>query len=265
MIKLNFRKKENGVPILSRKEIENIAESILMDYDPSILSSPKALDIEDMAENYLNLIMDYQDISKDKNILGMTVFNDCYVPVYDMENKEYVKIFSREGTIIIDNSLLSYNQARRGRFTLGHEIGHWLLHKHKYSYNSNQICFFDDDLHHKEPLIKCRTQYIEIDSSFVKKLKTDKDWIEWQADNLSASLLMPRATFCDVANSKFIEHGLVEKRYAYGVDTKVDLCINTIIKELSDIFDVSLKSTKIRLKELGFIRDGLEQQQSFIF
>lgn len=167
MVKINFKIGENRVPILSKNEIESIARVILSDYDSQILEKPKILDVEDFAENYLSLDMDYQDLSHDQPILGMMVFNECWITVYDAENngKRYVE--AKEGTIFIDNSLLNDEQLRRGRFTLGHEIGHWVLHKSKYSFNPNQLTFFDKSPEQLKPITKCRKHNIE---SYKRKL-----------------------------------------------------------------------------------------------
>lgn len=63
--------KENGVPILSKTEIDVIGERFVRDFQPEVLESPAPVDIEGFIEFYL----------------GMTVFNDTNkVPVYDPVN-----------------------------------------------------------------------------------------------------------------------------------------------------------------------------------
>ena len=106
MIQLDFRRKKNGVPILSKKDIEDIAEVIIQDYKPKILDEPCSLDIELFSESYTELEMDYQDLTHAQSILGMVVFNDCRIPVYDAEKEKAKRIMVHEGTILIDNSLL---------------------------------------------------------------------------------------------------------------------------------------------------------------
>lgn len=264
MIELNFRIDKNRVPILSKSELEDIAEIILYDYDSRILEEPKILDVEDLAENYLGLDMDYQDLSHNQSILGMIVFNDCLTTVYDIKNSRLKYIEAKEGTIFIDNSLLNEEQARRGRFTLGHEIAHWILHKSKYSFNPNQLTFFDESPKQSKPIIKCRKHSIENTESFRRKLSSDEDWIEWQADYLSSTLLMPKVIFTKITNEKFVYKNIAKGYYEYGYDENLDLWIDILVSELADIFDVSYTAVKIRLKNLGLIRENSIEQQSFV-
>jgi hypothetical protein len=83
MIRVDFRTKKNGVPILSKDEIEYIAEAVLRDYKPELLDNPGVMDVEHFSECYASLEMDYKDLTHDHSILGMTVFNNCYIPVYE--------------------------------------------------------------------------------------------------------------------------------------------------------------------------------------
>lgn len=45
-IKLRYRKRSNGVPILSMQEIDGFAEMILTDFNASSLKEPAPIDIE---------------------------------------------------------------------------------------------------------------------------------------------------------------------------------------------------------------------------
>ena len=148
-----FYRRANGIPILSRNEIETIAQSILTDYKPGIEIEPAAVDIEHLAEAYFDLQMDYQDLSHNRSILGMTVFADCSVPVYDGKKDEAKHIWVQEGTILIDNSLLKDDQIQRGRFTVGHEVGHWVLHGCYYAPHRGQLPVLTN---WKQPVVRCR-------------------------------------------------------------------------------------------------------------
>ena len=84
MFKPNFRVNRNGVPILSKKEINAAAESFVADFQSSALRQPEPLDIEAFMEIYLGMTPDFQYLSHNGIYLGMTVFNDTdKVPVYD--------------------------------------------------------------------------------------------------------------------------------------------------------------------------------------
>ncbi|MGR6836728.1 ImmA/IrrE family metallo-endopeptidase [Syntrophomonas erecta] len=260
MIQVDFRTKKNGVPILSKDEIEYIAEAVLQDYNPKLLDNPGVLDVEHFSECYASLEMDYQDLTHDRSILGMTVFNNCYIPVYDPENDRAKKIPVDEGTILIDNSLLEDDQLRRGRFTLGHEASHWLLHRQIYVVNKNQISLFDDLEEEKQPVIKCRTTDIECVGK--KRLVTDDDWMEWQADYMASALLMPKKAFSKLVEGELKSAGIDDGYYQIGTDFEKDLWADVLGYELADTFEVSVTAAKIRLRNLRLIIDHQERQYS---
>ena len=260
MIQVDFRTKKNGVPILSKDEIEYIAEAVLRDYKPELLDNPGVMDVEHFSECYASLEMDYKDLTHDHSILGMTVFNNCYIPVYDPENDKATEIPVDEGTILIDNSLLEDDQLRRGRFTLGHEAAHWLLHRQIYMVNKNQISLFDDSEEEKQPVIKCRNTDIECVGK--RPLVTDDDWMEWQADYMASALLMPKKAFTKLVKEEFKSVGIHDGYYQMGTDFEKDSWAIVLGYGLADIFEVSVTAAKIRLKNLRFIRDHEERQFS---
>lgn len=246
MINFSFKSKANGVPILSKNEIEFVSEMILEDYDSSLLNTPKALDVEHFLECYADLDVDYQDLTHNQSILGMIVFNDGYVPVYDKEHNKAERLPVEVGTVLIDNSLLEDGQTRRGRFTVCHEISHWFLHKGMYTVDKNQISLFDDEP--KTTAIKCRS--VDIESAGKKQLITDDDWMEWQADYLASALLMPWQPFKDLAEMYIKKLGL-QKQFQKG-GAYVDYLLDGVARYVSEAFEVSITAAKIRLKNLGF-------------
>jgi Zn-dependent peptidase ImmA (M78 family) len=261
MIPLNFRTKGNGVPILSKDTIEHFAEIIMQDYKAKRLEVPWVLDVEHFSECYAGLEMDYQDLTHDKSILGMMVFNNCYIPIYDVEENKAKRISVDEGTVLIDNSLLESNQLRRGRFTLCHEVAHWLLHRQIYMVNKNQISLFDDLKDEKQPVIKCRT--IDIECSGRKQLLTDDDWMEWQADYMASALLMPKNVFIEVVRERLNSVGIKDGCYQMGIDLEKDLWAEVMSYELADLFDVSVAAIRIRLRNLKLIREYEDGRQLY--
>ena len=264
MLSIDFKTKNNGLPILSKKDIEDIAEQIFYSYKSGKASKDRVIDLDHFIECHLGLEMDYQDLSHDKSILGMIAFDNCKVPVYDPEQNKAKRIIVNQGTILLDNSLLEDDQVRRGRFTLAHEVAHWFLHRQMYSQNMNQMSIFES-LGCEEPTtptIKCRSIDIERDGK--KQLVTDDDWIEWQADYLASTILMPKQEFCLVVREKFKSAGITQQSYKLGTDFEMDLWADVMSYELADMFDVSVTAARIRLKNLGFIKDQHDHQQ-FLF
>ena len=79
----SLRVKNNGVPILSKAEIDAIGERFVQDFQPEVLTNPSPVDIEGFIEFYLGMTPDYQYLSHNGVYLGMTVFTDTNkVPVF---------------------------------------------------------------------------------------------------------------------------------------------------------------------------------------
>ena len=107
MVRLNINRKRSGVPVLSRKQIDDIGERLVQDFCPDAMIHPQALDVDLFAQDYLGMEQDYQYLSHCGVYLGMTVFNDTNkVVVYNPEKQEAEYISARAKTIIIDNTLL---------------------------------------------------------------------------------------------------------------------------------------------------------------
>ena len=219
-IKFDYRKRSNGLPILSMKEIDGIAELILSDYNVSVLKEPVPVDIEALLEFYLELSLDYQDLSHNRSILGMTVFNDCHIPVYNAENNTAKIIPVSEKTVLIDNSLLEDGQGGRYRFTLGHEASHWILHRDKYLENKQQTSLIKTE--EVQPVIKCRATDIE-NSRRQHSLITDNDWMEWQADYMASALLMPKQTFSIAVQGLLEQAGIRAGYISRGISGDWDM------------------------------------------
>lgn len=232
-----FRVKKNGVPVVSKKELDNIGERFVRDYQPDVLKTPGPVDIDGFVEHYLGMTPDYQYLSHNGIYLGMTVFNDTNkVPVYDPVAKRAEYISARARTVIIDNRLLEENQQHRYRFTLGHEGSHDILHSGYFAYNPDQLSMFDYPL---TPMIQCR-----MDSPTSRKpdpnLWTDADRMEWQANRLSSAILMPTTAVRIVAT-----------RYPQCRTSLQDSF--SLIQEVAEVFDVSAEAATYRLKDLGYI------------
>ena len=79
-----LRVKNNGVPVLSKKELNDIGERFIADFQPEVLKEPQPVDIDGFAELYLGMMPDYQYLSHNGIYLGMTIFNDTNrVVVYE--------------------------------------------------------------------------------------------------------------------------------------------------------------------------------------
>lgn len=238
MYRPTFKTKRNGVPILSKNELEIIAENVLREFCPDALINPQAIDVEGFIEMYLRLKVDYQYLSNDGRYLGMMVFNDTdRVIIFDPEKRQADYMHADARTVLIDNSLLEESQEHRYRYTMAHEGGHDILHGAYYAYNPNQISIFDvgDAL----PMVQCRINSFSASGS---KAWTDEDWMEWQANYFSAAFLMPASMVRKaIANVKVKQPMLKEM---------------AMVQKVSKTFNVSPEAAKYRLEELKCIGAG---------
>ena len=146
--------------------LETIARKVIKEYDPALMYEPTAIPIEDIIENHYKLTVVYQQIRKTGKILGETAFDDTAIAVYD---NGYLLLPVKRGTIIIDERLLNPRSYGRLRFTLAHELAHWVIHQYIYSGSG---------------------QTAAMQKSIAKSSEADKA-VERQADLLGSFFLMP--------------------------------------------------------------------------
>jgi hypothetical protein len=243
MMTLNYPKKENGMYILGRDQIDDIAKTVLSEYAPDVLLKPQPLRIGDMAQEHFGLTLSYQNLSANGEISGLVSFGDSEFDCYD-DYYRPILLQIADRTILIDKSLSYDRQYRRRRYTITHEFSHRLLHR-SYRDPSNRHYSFKKQ---RYPMIACRSTDIE-QSHQPRELSTNAQWEEWQADSLAASLLMPRNAFSKVAIS-VIHHKTGRKFISAKIphDDRSD-----ILKYIADIFMVSKQATSIRLKNLNLM------------
>lgn len=237
-------RKKSGVPVLSRKEIDEIGRRLVWDFMPGALEAPQEIDIDSFAQNYLGMGQDFQYLSHCGVYLGMTVFHDTdKVPVYDPQRECADYISAKARTVIIDRTLLADSQEHRYRFTMGHEAGHEFLHKEYFDY---ALCRRGVSGHAgktPEGAVQCR---IDMKGLAAKRPEAwrDRDWMEWQANAFSSAILMPVPMVRKVAEG-------VRKR---GDRTAFAGCAAA---EVSRVFNVSFEAASYRLMQLGYIPQGI--------
>lgn len=154
--------------------IDMLARNVLDDYDYRLLrGKPTAIPIDDIIEK-MGLIVEYHYLRNSDRICGETVFDTAEVIVYDMAKKQYKTIVVKGGTVIADAHLLDNGSEGRLRFTLAHELAHWVLHKNIFSGSQYSAAM------------------TKVPVSEDCKLSSEADrTIERQADMLGTALIMP--------------------------------------------------------------------------
>lgn len=244
-----YRQKENGMYILSKSEIEQIATKTLQEFSPSNLERPMPLRTTDFLENYLGLVIKYKYICDfQSGILGLTVMGDeVPVPSYD-ELLRPVVFEETFGTVLISPLLRGRDHVARRRYTEMHEGAHFILHQ-PYFANCEKIaaaarCEYPCNF------IACRK--IELHD---ERPKTDLDWLEYQADALAAALLMPQNVFHSYVRDVLRKNG-IRFNCLYTNPNTNDRRAHSVIYDVAETFAVSYQAAKIRMTHLGLLKES---------
>ncbi len=236
MIDLCLRYGANGVPILSNNGIDSQAEALIADYDPSLLKTPRALDVEDFAENYVGLRLHYLYLSHKGFIWGRMVFHNTKILIYNPTENRADEEPVDGNTIVIDNRLLDKKREHALRSTVIHECCHGIYH---YSY----YCLGKQSSVIRQPYTSCEAKNIIGPDRISGRLQTDIDWIEHQAKYFSAAVLMPKTPMAKICKSPYIKYGIFENNPGSENDA--------LAAYIAKLFNVSCESAKIRIKQLG--------------
>lgn len=243
MIDLRLKYGMNNIPILSNEKIDKHAELLIGDYNSDLLSKPQAIDVEDFAENYLELNFHYTDLSHNGFIWGRMVFNDTKIIVYNPDTKLPDEEPVDGNTIVIDNGLLDEKKEHAFRSTVMHESGHAIYHDEYYYIDSSMLPLEESSEIEHLPYTSCEAKTITGGFSTSRKFKTDIEWIEHQAKYFSAASLMPKVTMRMLCTNRQVQELCFEKYRGYENDA--------LIAIISKVYNVSYESAKIRLKELN--------------
>ena len=226
MLELTVPLKANGMPRLKRADMDNLATEVLDAGCPEVLKEPMAVPIQKIMEEDCGLrILTPGYLSMDGSVLGMTVFAEQEIQYRDRLQRLQTMLVS-DGDVLLDNSVLRADRKGRFRFTLSHELAHWLLHKAYFQ----RPMLWDGAL---QPAFLCRAESVESDRT-ERQLTNDVDWLEWQADTLGAAMLMPKESFCRAYEEQRNLQGRATDPRPY----------------LAQLFQVSRQAAGIRMRQL---------------
>ncbi|AOZ73116.1 hypothetical protein BK816_07275 [Boudabousia tangfeifanii] len=216
----------------SKPALDARAQAVLRDYDPDLLRAPGALDVEHFAEFHLGASLQYEPLSPDGDILGLTCLEDTQVQVWDETRTTPLVRQGLADMIFLDETAEEGSCNGRKRFTLAHECSHLILHK--------PLAILGD---FPSMLVNSQSKHtVEMRDG---DARGEDWWVEWQADNMAAYLLMPTpAIKAALREVMAYDRG----RGCVDFDGIATLC---------DIFEVSHQAMGMRLKGLGvhLVRD----------
>lgn len=214
--------------VLSGEDIDKLAEKRLKNSKFAfVLEEPQALDIDGFAEFELDATIDYAPLSQDLSILGLSSYNKQEVQVWDADRQNPMRRKVENNTILLD-SIFSENSERetQRRFTLGHECGHFLLHRKFEETRNMTVREFD---------WYCTCTRIDLVDEKPNRL----NFQEWQADRYSAALLMPKSTTLQ-AYHEYVDNSNIKFENTVAA---IEFCADYFM----ELFNVSRKTARIRL------------------
>ena len=247
MIELSLKRKRNGVPILSKAEISGIAEAVIADYAPEILSKPQEVDIEAVICDEIGAFYDnHHWLSPGGGALGLTTFNDGLLPVINEKTHIAGEMEVKAYTVFVDSRLNRYRQIHRKRYTLAHECGHIVLHGDYYAVDDNNRNCYGSVPVNTAPYREERTYSTER-----RYCWPDEEWLEWQADTFASCILMPERTvrmLNDEITPDYQEHECLDGNRQ-----------GLLIARMIEVFDVSREAAVYRAMDLNLISENMKR------
>lgn len=264
MIKFDYsiyRHKKNGECILSSLEIDCITETLLKDYNQSLLIYPQTIDFDDFVGSYLGYDIDYQHIyfgKSEQEILGCALFNAQQLKVFKTDHSGTELLDYGDNSIVVDRTLVDEKKQSSKRIqlisTVLHEAGHLYLQQEWGRINTNQLNLFS-----KGTKICCRKNDCEI---FVKaSINRENLFREWQANTFAFAVALNKYALKEALIDIFRRNGI--KQDVLIMDHYPESFYRHEVTEtLKNIFGVSKMGIYYRLKALKMYVSRKEYEES---
>ncbi len=228
--------------VLSLRQIEEISIAVMRDFHQvcsmgrnktgvPVLGTP----IDQLASCYLGLDVSFCRLSPDGSVLGLTAYRDAeYTMNWGGESRS---IALRQNQVILEQSFLEPGRIRelcpRRRFTLAHECAHQILFHYEFDSGPETA----------------PSSYSVYSPGIPDPPRSQEDWLEWQANALGSSLLLPQEDLLRLLD----RFPSVERLISYEgrLAHRDRMLLLMICRE----FRVSLTTAVIRLKHLGLLEE----------
>lgn len=214
---------------LSRENLEQIANGYsMMYYAQQGCCDTALLPIcpETLAKDVLGLRVQSLPLCSDGSILGLSTFDDVEIQIaLDDGTFRIEQLTARD--IAIDQALVESSNYGRRNFTIMHEIAHHILCR-MFPREYGPLC------HRKSHI-------------FYRKSGKAHDWIEWQADTLAASLLMPEKLIRQSMKNFCLGERLEMLNRVFRPNSYAAFCT------MAEYIGVSKQALEIRMKQLNLL------------
>lgn len=219
------------IPHLRRHDIESIAEQVLLWAKPKHFDEPRLTPLAEIVEKLI--LKGKMRLCLDRP-LGRTP-----------EGKKILGVFLPQLSAIYIDPSIDQN-GPRFRFTLAHELGHFVLHRKLKLLGAGDTdnASIDDSRH-------------DLHGHWRTRPHTDREWLEWQANAFASALLMPRVLLRAAIIDKQKELGISRNLGRIYVDKQWHnvLAYRAIVMYLQSTFIVSRTVVRIRLKNLRLLQN----------
>lgn len=213
-----------------KKEIASFADRLLNDYCRTFRRTLENIDYDEFVCKYIGVDVQYQRLSRDKSILGVTIQKNGVLETYN-ENGTLKLINVCRGDIFVDPD--ACGSESRELFTIFHELKHYLLDLDK-DFRVDKI--IDDE--------------IIINGDFKANNKSQYSWAEYFANYFAACILLSRRRLKKLYYEK---HTKYVTEYHTSLNGQKIWILKKIIGEIADETGASKSAISIRLKETGLI------------
>ena len=215
--------------LISNRELDELGDGLVRHYlaHSGMQATARCIDIEGLA-NFLGLTVTYE-IFAEKDFDKIGFLSDGKTPLLVRRNGRIVSFLFPLGTIVLDVSLHADKESGRCRFTIAHEIAHFMIDQHRPAAQYHRT--FDAEK---------KYSVAEMNELF--------NIVENQADRLAAAILMPRF-MVDRALDDFYKGKRIPVYGQNIIAPKEDKAISRMAAQIG----VSYSAMLIRLRQFGLL------------
>lgn len=220
---------------LSRADLEAIAGRVIRAYMklPEVAGHPVfRICPETLAEKLLGLKIDYQRLSTDGSILGLTSYDKIGIKLPGLDG--YEEVYHLDGKTVLIERDLRENAEQEGRknFTIMHELSHQIL----------KMLFPKDygAQPYEEPVHFCRAN--------AAQRTPIQDWEEWQSNALASALLLPRSLVEQAMKLNNVQDGIKMLNRVFAREEYQRF------SDMAELLGCSKAALAIRMKRFGYIK-----------
>ena len=216
---------------ITKNEIKELTETLLFDFLKHInTKGMTCIDIDGLA-SFFGLTIVYENIAEaDRNKIAF--FSDGKKPLCVYRNGKAQMICFPSKTIVIDNYLRQISMSGKRRYTIAHEIGHYILEH--YGYAPVEARYYNE--------------YEATSDYCYRELKQLMNFNETQANEIGSYFLMPEFLVRDYVREFFKDDKIpIYGEYLIKPETKRN------IKLIANKLGVSFGALMIQLKKFDMI------------